>query len=80
MHRRITITVSEEVYAGLHSKIGKRNISRFMDQLARPHVVEQDIEAAYRQMAADRDREREALEWAESTTGDAIGNQPDASR
>jgi hypothetical protein len=30
----------------------------------------QDLAAAYREMAADEDREAEAHEWAEATLGD----------
>ena len=34
------------------------------------NMVTQHLETAYRQMAQDEEREAEALEWAESTTGD----------
>ena len=70
MTKKLTITVSEEVYKGLHRVIGRGRISRFLEDLARPHVVRQKLEAAYREMAADESREAEALEWAESTIGD----------
>lgn len=70
MTRKLTITVSEEVYKGLHAKIGAGRISRFIDALARPHVVDAELDAAYKAMAADKDREAEALEWAENLTGD----------
>jgi hypothetical protein len=65
MNRKLTITVSEAVYEGLHRVIGRRRISQFIEKLARPHVVPQDIEASYREMAADQAREHEALEWSE---------------
>jgi hypothetical protein len=35
--------------------------------LPRQHVAEKDMDAAYREMAADTQRESEALEWAEAT-------------
>lgn len=70
MTRKLTITVSEEVYEGLHAKIGAGRISRFIDGLARPHVVDAELDAAYKAMAADKQREAEALEWAENLTGD----------
>lgn len=70
MTRKLTITVSEEVYEGLHAKIGAGRISRFIDRLARPHVVENELDAAYEAMAADSEREADALEWAESLIGD----------
>ena len=71
MTRKLTITVSEEVYRGLHSRIGAGRISRFIDALARPHVVDDELDASYRSMAGDADREAEALEWAENLSGDS---------
>jgi actin-related protein len=50
--------------------IGPRKISRFIEELVRPHVVKKDMYAAYKEMAADQVRETEALEWAEGTCGD----------
>jgi len=70
MAKKLTITVSEDVYAGLHRVIGRGRISRFLESLARPHVVNPDIEAAYREMAADEGRESEALEWSEALIRD----------
>lgn len=70
MQKKLTITVDEQVYLGLHSVVGRRNISQFINALVRPHVLKPDLEAAYSQMAADEARETEALEWAEATIGD----------
>lgn len=70
MTKKLTITVDDEVYAGLHHVVGRRKISRFLNDLARPYVTQQDIEEGYRAMAADEEREREALEWAEGLIGD----------
>jgi len=70
MQKKLTITVDSEVYEGLHSIIGARRISRFLNDLARPHVVEQSLEAGYDAMAADEEREAEALEWSEALVGD----------
>jgi len=80
MNRKLTITVSEEVYEGLHRRIGRRRISQFIERLARPHVVPEDIEAAYREMAADQAREQEALEWSEGLIADSTPAEPHASR
>jgi predicted CopG family antitoxin len=79
MQRKLTITVSEDVYEGLHKVVGRRRISRFLDDLARPHVVTPDLEAAYREMAADESRERDALNWSEALIGDIPG-QDDVQR
>ena len=68
--KKLTITIDETVYSGLHSVIGRGRISRFIEELVRPHVVAEPMEAEYAQMARDEEREGEALEWAESTVGD----------
>lgn len=70
MQKKLTITVDEQVYLGLHSVIGRRNISQFINSLVRPHVLKSDLEDAYREMAADEVRESEALQWSEATIGD----------
>ena len=70
MTKKLTITVSREVYEGLHRRVGRRRISRFLETLARPHVVRADLAASYREMAADEAREAEAMEWSESLIGD----------
>jgi hypothetical protein len=79
MNRKLTITVSEAVYEGLHRTIGRRRISQSLEKLARPHVLPQDTEAAYRDMAADQAREQEALECCEGVVGDSL-TEPHASR
>jgi predicted CopG family antitoxin len=71
MQKKLTITVDEHVYEGLHKVIGRRRISRFIEDLVRPHVIPDDLDAAYAQMAADEARETEALAWSEATVGDS---------
>jgi hypothetical protein len=70
MSKKLTITVDDEIYHGLHSLIGRRHISRFLSDLARPHVLRRDLAEEYRAMAADAAREREAAEWVENLTGE----------
>jgi hypothetical protein len=70
MHKKLTITLDERVYEGLHAVIGRRRISRFIESLVRPHVVGSELDAAYRQMALEDAREAEAQEWVEATLGD----------
>lgn len=70
MQKKLTITVDEHIYAGLHHVVGRRRISRFIQNLVRPHVSRQHLDAAYKEMAADEKREGEALAWAEATLGD----------
>lgn len=70
MHKRMTITLDEAVYEGLYRTIGKRRISQFIEDLVRPHVLDTALDDGYRAMAADQDREAEALEWCNALAGD----------
>ncbi len=70
MQKKLTITVDEAVYKSLHKNIGPRKISKFVEELVRPHVVRPNLEMAYSQMSKDKKRESEALEWAEATFKD----------
>lgn len=70
MQKKLTITIDEEVYEGLHKAIGPRKISKFVEELVRPHVVRPNLELAYAQMSKDKRREAEALDLAEATFRD----------
>ncbi len=72
MQKKLTITLAEDVYVGLHRRIGRRKISRFIEDLVRPQLIDDDMESAYQDMAQDDDREREAMEWSEATLGDSF--------
>jgi hypothetical protein len=75
MPKKLTITVDSEVYDGLHAVIGPRRISRFLNDLAKPHVVGQEVAAGYAAMAADEAREAEAAQWADASSAD-VGDEP----
>jgi hypothetical protein len=75
MQKKLTITVDEGVYEGLYKFVGRRRISQFSEDLVRPHVLNRNPEAAYKEMAQDRQREAEALEWSEALIGD-ISDEP----
>ena len=77
MTRKLTITVSQELYSGLHAVVGRRHISQFLERLARPHVIEADLDTAYREMGEDEARERAALEWSEGTVADGAERADD---
>jgi predicted CopG family antitoxin len=70
MQKKLTITVDEKVYEGLHAVVGRRRISRFIEDLVRPRVSRAHLNDAYKRMAAEEKREGEALEWAEGTIED----------
>ena len=71
MTKQLTITLDEEIYHGLQKLGGAEQISSYIEQLVRPHVLPVDLEEGYRAMAADVQREQAALEWSESLIGDA---------
>jgi len=70
MQKKLTLTIDAEVYDGLHKTIGRRKISRFIQELVRSHVVRPALEAEYAEMAKDAQGEQEAAEWAEMTFKD----------
>ena len=70
MQKKLTITVDELVYDGLREVIGPRKISRFIQELVRPYVLQDELESQYFQMSMDEEREKEAAVWSESLLGD----------
>lgn len=57
MTKKLTITVSDEVYKGLHKRVGGRKISRFIDELARERLADRSspeywLSASDRELAA----------------------------
>ena len=74
MQKKLTITIDETVYKALYKVIGARKISRFIEDLVRPHVVEADLDAGYAAMAADEEGEKEAMEWIDAFSGETLKN------
>lgn len=73
MQRKLTITVDDEVYRGLHRQIGRGSISRFIENLVRPHVVDSvNLEEEYREATRDQKAEHEADAWIEANPDDAL--------
>ena len=70
MHKRMTITLDEDVYDGLYRTIGKRHMSQFIEDLLRPLVLDTALDDGYRAMAADAARESEAQEWCNALVKD----------
>ncbi len=71
MQKKLTIAIDEKIYYGLCQVIGKSKISQFIEDLVKPYVLKHDLHEAYKQMAADKVRENEALEWSEATFRDS---------
>jgi predicted CopG family antitoxin len=73
MQRKLTITVADEVYRGLHRTVGRGAISRFIEDLVRSHVVaDGELDAEYRAIAAEVELEREAREWLEFASDEGV--------
>ena len=70
MTGKLTITVEDDVDRGPRGVIGRRKTSRFLNDLARPHVLQRDLAQGCRDVAADEARERDAVEWVAGLTGD----------
>lgn len=70
MNKKLTISINSHVYDGLHAIIGRGNIGRFLEDLARPFVVTEALALEYAAMSADRSREADADEWSEALSGD----------
>jgi len=75
MHKKMTITLDEAVYDGLYRVVGKRRMSQYIEDLLRPLVVD-SLDEGYQAMAADKEREAEAMQWCNAL----IGDMADASR
>ena len=72
MHKKMTITLDEEVYEGLWRTIGKRRMSQFIEDLLRPHVLNTSLDDGYKAMALDTEREKEAVEWCSALSKDMV--------
>ena len=74
MQKRMTITMDEAVYEGVVRVVGRRKISGFLESLARPHVMTDELAEGYKAMGQDEKREQEALAWSEALIGDSKGS------
>ncbi len=70
MQKKLTISLDELIYEDLCRVVGRGNISKFIENLIKPRLRENELDAAYREMAAETVREREAVEWANGVVGD----------
>jgi len=75
MQRELTITIDETTYEALNRQVGQNNINAVIEELVRSRIhrvyTDAELEAGYREMAADEEAEREALEWIEGLIGDS---------
>ena len=57
MQKKLTISIAENVYNDLYAVIGKRKISKFIENLIKPHIVGDNLSLAYQEMAQDAQRD-----------------------
>jgi len=66
MYKKVTITMDTQIYEGVRRLVGVGHISAFLSELARPYIQNEALKLAYKEMASDKDREKEADEWSEN--------------
>jgi hypothetical protein len=72
MERMLVISLPDDTDQGLRTKVGEEGMSQFIENALRPLVSIEDLAREYAEMAADAEREREALEWIEADLGDGL--------
>lgn len=73
METKLTITLAEDDVELLRRQAGSDDISQFIEETLRSMIQRGErLEAAYRGMAADEARERDAPEWIEAAPDDAL--------
>jgi hypothetical protein len=75
MAKKLTITVSDEVYEGLYARVGPRRIGKCVEHLVREDLRPRDLAAEYAEAAKDEEAEAEAREWIESGVGDCLPDE-----
>lgn len=48
-----------------------KKINRFIEDLVRPYARNMNLHEEYKEMASDKERELDALEWSEATFRDS---------
>lgn len=70
MQKKLTITIDEKVYDGLHATIGRGRIAQFMEDLVRPYVLKDELAQQYIEAANDAAREADIAVWADDFNED----------
>ena len=74
--KKLTITVSSDFYEGLVRSAGPRKIGAFIEKNLRPLVATKaNLDAGYKAMAADVEREKQAQEWCSALTGEGLKDE-----
>ncbi len=79
MARKLTLTVSDDVYAALHRQVGRGRIAGFVERHLRPHLrLHNELEREYAAYAKWLASDDGAAEAAEIEDWLAIGEDVDA--
>jgi hypothetical protein len=76
MRKRLIISLDAEIYESLRRAVGPQGISRFIEDLFRPHLMPTDLSAAYAEMALEEAREAEAEIWSDALLRDVAPEAP----
>jgi predicted CopG family antitoxin len=71
MQRQMTISVEEDVYNILAPLMAQKTLGEYISNLVHSRNKPQTLEEAYKAMAADTEREKEAQEWCNGYFGPA---------
>ncbi|MDR1900619.1 MAG: hypothetical protein LBQ55_11455 [Treponema sp.] len=69
MLKQMTISVEEDVYDALAPLMAQHTLDEYISDLVRTRGAPPSPEEAYKAMAADTDREKEAQEWCGASFG-----------
>jgi ribosomal protein L12E/L44/L45/RPP1/RPP2 len=75
MLKQMTISVEEDVYNALAPLMAQHTLDEYISNLVRTRSAPQSREEAYKAMAADTEREKEAQEWCNACFGPADNRQ-----
>jgi hypothetical protein len=70
LRKRLTIILDAEVYQALYQVVGRGKISRYIEDLIRPHLLPETSAEPARPQAKPKVREAEALSWMEAALAD----------
>jgi hypothetical protein len=70
MHKKLTISIDEEVYDKLYEGVGAGKNIKLVEDLVRPPVINTSLESSYEEHSNHKASEEEAFQWIEAMVGD----------
>jgi hypothetical protein len=76
MSRTLLVTLEEEEYLRLQERFSEEQLSRAIARFLRRYTLtDEERAASYAAMAADKEREAEALAWIEAAPDDGLEDE-----